>query len=299
LIVKTVGYNPTAGGDVQAGSYEGFLNAEGMRHKLARYIGHVELTTGRGPTLRQMMGYLQYNNPGWVHRSCEILAERGLLTFGSDQPTKLTQKGKDFYGVGKVKMMDTTTKDAPPVQQTVIVKQAASKPRVERKRQFYEGLTEKVGHYMASTRTKVTARLLTRTTGHSMNAVRRGLLDMMKHGLIEDRRYGSKKGLKLTAKGRQRFGVQREPKPTPAPAPVAHEAPVQPQPTRSPSPNYASFYGDDVLTTEPYEPQNAPIEQQFDEPVRKRWPTKPNLGETDTADLVMELIERGYIVKKG
>lgn len=89
--------------------YDTFLEMEAKRHELGRFIGEVEKNRGRGPTLREMMDFTGISKAGPVARMAEILAKRGLVQYGHGLPTKLTEKGRQYYATKGVKEMDTQT----------------------------------------------------------------------------------------------------------------------------------------------------------------------------------------------
>jgi hypothetical protein len=88
------------------------LEADGMRHQLGRFITDCWTSHGRGPTLKEMMGYVGIFDPNYVARMASILAERGLIEYGQGIATKPTPLGRQFYGVKDMEQ---------PKAQTVIV----------------------------------------------------------------------------------------------------------------------------------------------------------------------------------
>jgi hypothetical protein len=198
LIVKTPGYDPLAGSDNKTrrpDAVERFLGAEGTRHRIGRYIGEIESKTGRGPTIRQMMSYLQYDNAGWVHRACSILADRGLITFGTGLPTKLTKLGREFYGVSEKPMQKT--EDKPQAQQPQSQhRQVAVVPKTRSNIvKFRRQMVEKVGQYLATHyRRNNKGRYIAESIGHSRNAVYGAIHTMTEKGWVHPEKPFSKKG---------------------------------------------------------------------------------------------------------
>lgn len=228
VLVKTPGYNPAAGDSATPGKYENLLNVEGKRHQLGRYIGAYEAKFGTGPTLRQMMSYLQYDNAGWVHRSCEILAERGLVTFGKDMPTKLTQLGKQFYGIGKgVAKVDTAITDAPPPTKEVVLVPVEKKTRFDQ-----TALIEKIGDYLGRRprAKRIDQKMLAEQFGHAKTTVYDAVRTMIGQGLIEPRRKSEKTSLKLTAEGFKKFSPMKASAHQPAPRKVTPKKAVADKP---------------------------------------------------------------------
>ncbi len=87
-----------------------FLNAEGERMRLGRFIADCERRLKRGPSLREMQDFVGFGSAGYVNRMAEILAERGLVQYGRGVPTKLTEQGRQFFGLkseGAKKMEQT------------------------------------------------------------------------------------------------------------------------------------------------------------------------------------------------
>jgi hypothetical protein len=274
ILVKTTDYNPLAGTETQhVGSYDRFLNAEATRHRLGRFIGEVEAKTGRGPTLRQMMSFLQFDNAGWVSRAAEMLVQRGLVQFGRGVPTKLTALGKQFYGIKtpvtqpKEKKVDTVTETRRP---------APKSNQGPRHQQFLKRTTREVGQYLAlHRRGKITARRISEDTGHARSSVMTAMYHLMDQGLVEPRNPKTKLGYKLTPEGYEKFGGQ----PAPKRAYTPRTAPVE-------------------TVTQFVEASREPAYEPPAHPAPAATPT-PMLASVDTADLVLELIERGYVVKRG
>lgn len=212
VMVTTPGVDPMAGGPTERADptrYDRFLDAEATRHKLGRFIGQHEQKTGRGPTLRQMMDHLQSNNASWVARAAEMLGERGIIQFGRDVPTKLTAFGRQFYGFEKGKPAAVPATPTPPAEEKIIVVPVQYVPP----RPLTSDITQKVGEVIASwsgarppKKNQIAAVL-----GHGRAYIYRVVDQMAEQGLVEPLAKCSKKGVRLTIKGRQTFNPVVEP----------------------------------------------------------------------------------------
>jgi DNA-binding PadR family transcriptional regulator len=236
------------------------------------------------------MSYLQYDNAGWVHRACSILSDRGLITFGTGLPTKLTKLGREFYGVSEKPMQKT--EDKPQAQQPQSQhRQVAVVPKTRSNIvKFRRQMVEKVGQYLATHyRRNNKGRYIAESIGHSRNAVYGAIHTMTEKGWVHPEKPFSKKGFSLTPKGREHFGAKSGRRP-----PVK---PVADAPRSEPS--FTQLY--DAPTPMPLPPKVEAIEQSVRSEPKPVFPppAKPSIADIDTADLVLELIERGYIVKRG
>jgi Mn-dependent DtxR family transcriptional regulator len=118
------------------GAYDRFLDAEGERMRLGRFIADTERKTGSGPSLRDMITFVGWAQPERVSRMAEVLAEKGLIQYGRGVPTRLTDLGRDFYGVKGAKMEQQTK--APSDKKTVVM--VGKKPPAQRVKQLCEAL---------------------------------------------------------------------------------------------------------------------------------------------------------------
>lgn len=254
--------------------YERFLDAEGRRHLLARFIGEVENEKGRGPTLREMMFVLETSNGAWVHRTAEILAERGLINFGPGVATCLTEKGRQLYG-------HTTRKQEEKIMDTPNKIIAVKERKTKRKMLSAYARAMQVGKVVAEWEKDGQVPKFVDFFGPmgvgSFAPITNGIKKLVSMGLLEPRRKGAKGALHLTDKGRVKFGVavKQDVAPEQKPDPEFYEQPKPRKAWPEPQP----------------EPQTtAPVSHSFTETV--------SLPSVATADLVLELIERGYTVRK-
>jgi hypothetical protein len=252
-----------------------FLEADGKRHQLGRFIGQMWQDKARGPSLREMMDHVEYQNAGYVTRMAEILAEKGLVQFGRDVPTRLTAAGERFYGFEKKEPIMTVVPQPAvvvvPRRETRLMNPGKIERRVD---QFCKILADYQAHGGGETGLKLcdlaVAMGFQRSSG---SVVADTFMDAAERGLVlappPNRKRGYRPVFRFTELGRQRYlqpaiDAVEQAWPEEVPAPAKAEVPAESPPVHTPKPT--------VMGT---------------------------LVEVPTGDLVMELIERGYIVRKG
>jgi Mn-dependent DtxR family transcriptional regulator len=252
--------------------YKRYLDAEGTRHQLGRFIGEMEAKQGRGPTLREMMSHLGMENTGWVHRAAEMLASKQLIQFGNGVPTRLTPFGRQFYGFnGEKKMTDQTDK---PDIVLVPVKKTRAKGTI---------IAEEIGRCvfdwsgLKPPKQSEICKAIHRSTSTVSNVI----ADMVAAGWVEPFVRNTKQGIKLTDAGRERFCTK-----------TSQDIDQQPEVTSTPDRAFDALY----------EPEKGPSDDITDQVVEayRRTQAPPagraelGLGEIDTVDLIIELGRRGY-----
>ena len=87
-------------------AYERYQLAEQERHQLARFIGGYHADHGHGPSLREMMEFLNTTNGNRVSRMLDILEEKGYVARQPDVPGSL-----HLTANGRIAFMSTITID--------------------------------------------------------------------------------------------------------------------------------------------------------------------------------------------
>lgn len=273
------------------GAFDRFLDAEGLRMKLGRFIADCERREGKGPSLRAMMDFLGYSNASYVRRMAEILAERGLLQYGSHLPTKLTPQGRQFFGLRDPQPPhEGETAMEQPKPARVVVVRSSKKPPATRVNDLCNALADAMRVDPAGGAFRTWAKLAM-DIGYSENSGAGAISDIVAEairvGYLKPRERFTH-GLFFTEKGKRKFMPETiTPPPSPMPAaeepPASTGAPVRAAPREwEPHLDYA---GEPVATGRFRDPP-APAS---DSP----------LCYVDTAALIMELVERGYTVRKG
>lgn len=282
-------------GAAKPGAYDRLLSAEGQRHQLARYIGVHERDYGAGPSLAQMSQFIGISNLGYVQRMVEILIERKLVLQDPGCPPRLTTQAKELYNI---KTPQRREEDKP----IVVVRSAPSGKEKSAMKQYIFSEAERmrvVGEALADFKRKYGLRFcptqsewaeLAGWSRASGSVISEMLPIMIEEGLVEARPKKSHKPVQFTEKGLRRFMpelfVEPEAQPEPPAQPpvtepeVAAPEPIQPEPTAAePAPELRYHDVAPAAGSVPY----------FD----------MSLQDYPDGDLVVELINRGYTVKKG
>lgn len=261
-------------GEAEEGAYERFLGAEAARMSLGRFIAAKE-AIGDHISLRDMAEHVGIDSLAYVSRMAEILCQRGLIQYGPRLRTALTKKGREFFRVAPTQPVPEPDQ---PRKEIVIMEQ--HKPNVvvlktpKASRSTREHLAHRLCQYLAATsgmvRNGERHNDIAVALGYGSNSgsvVGEAARFAMEHGWIAPQPMRVR-GIQLTEKGMKKFGPR-----TPAPAAEVEEPEVpgfgveqSPEPTREP---------------EPPEPTTA-----------------DGLAHVPTAELIMELTERGYNVRK-
>lgn len=272
------------------------LEADGTRHGLARWIAHHNKEYGRGPSLREAMTHLNLSNGSWVNRQLEILAERGLIQYAPGKNTELTDAGKSFYGMAtpqrvvvpftpKEKTMPRSAENELTYNQKIELRSHSGAAA-----QYAENIGRYIyGFQLNNFGASPTHEQLRAVIGHSGGGgVAAALLLLEREGLIKPRRKAEKRNVFLTEKGKERFAQQ----------PVDYS-----EPDAAPEKPEVEEFGTGYDKPEPWNTggttEALPMEGWATEPAPPSAETvKAMLQGLATGDLIMELIERGYAVRK-
>lgn len=260
-----------------------FLDVEAQRHRLGRFVGTFERETGRGPSLRECMDFVGYQNASYVRQMLVNLSRLGLVQYGSGVPTKLTAEGRRYYGPKGAKEMEQKTKQGRAKPVIVCKDKKPKKQRVEEACRILGEFRAYAGEGERPRLSWIAARMGFSAT--SSTAVSDIFQEAARMGYVEpwEQVKGAKPRLQFTDKGRERFMPKTDfAEVDEAPPP---EQGAAPEPTQ--------------------EAPLAPLEWRPQPPVRQAEAPRPlapaagALAYVETSALVLELIERGYIVKKG
>lgn len=263
--------------------YTRFLEVEGRRQAAGRFIGQFFEKHARGPNLKEVGEHLGSDNLNWVNAQLDILIDRGIIIRGPAGPV-LTDTGRKFYNLPKegTKTMQTQqTAPAAPApnspKATVVVR---TSPTGKRRRQIISADEESriMGTFLydyfviQNRKNSPMVHDLAEMIGWNESRVSKVLRSFLAAGWITHGGGARITWFKFTDAAKERFGPKKEVASSPAPKPEPEKEKV----TIVPSPRF-----------------QAPV------PVRSPEPTRPDLSTVDTADLVLELIDRGYVVKRG
>jgi len=291
------------------GAYERFLSVEGLRMKLGRFIADNE-RQGKPTSLRAMMDFVGYDNAAYVARMAEILRERGLIHYGHGIQTKLTEHGRNFFGVKTMQTEEVhmNGNDRP----VVVVREGGGKSKHTFKQRVHAMMTLLAAEAARTGDPKVMMKQadVAEAMGYnrSSNTVIVELArDARRLGYLAEQPPGAH-GFKLTEKGLGMFGPngfnqQRGKSGRPELA-----GDTQPDPGKVDSFEHdhdTRFLSEDhvadAVGLSDYRPperlERAIIEAT--EPVMSLDLVRRAVAVAPTEKLLMELIERGYIVRKG
>lgn len=262
-------------GRTDEGSYGRYLSAEAARFGLGRFIAAKE-RIGEPISLRDMAGHVGMENLAYVSRMAEILCERGLIQYGNRLRTKLTKKGREFFGLKEEGTTAMASAAPTPAPVTVVYKSPTSIAamvfplcqaladhlRTSDRRVKYADLAEKLGYRTPSSGGNV----------HNIvkEAIRRGWLKPKKPHAF---------GIEFSTKGIAKFMPELVPPPF---------APAEPIPDQH-FDSLADF--GEPSGPRPFAPR--------EEVVYTASPRPEGIKLFDDQTLVFELIERGYTVRKG
>lgn len=281
-------HEPTAAdmGLAKEGAAGRFLDAEGERMRLGRYCANYEREHGYGPSLASMVEFVGWAKLPYVRRMAEILAERGLLQYGHGVPTRLTAQGRAFFGLkehgemenGKPKSRIVIMKDRKPAKARVnslLAILAQYKSQVgESETPRFIWLASKMG-YRGTSGSVI--------TGIFKEAEKQGLVK-----LISGRGYAS---VQFTEKGKVKFMPETvTAEPSEAPPEITFTDRVAPD-----SPVRAAARA--VFAEQPQPMPEAAMRSPY--PIVDMERPAGQLAYVETPALIMELIERGYTVRKG
>lgn len=129
IMLMTPGEQPL-GPDVpgqHGDAYGRLLSAQGERMRLGRFIADCERQGRPMPSLREMHEFVGFGSVGYINRMAEMLCESGLLQYGRGVPTRLTELGRNFFGVKTkegAKKMETAKVVVIPTSQTPHARQS-------------------------------------------------------------------------------------------------------------------------------------------------------------------------------
>jgi len=270
---------------------ERYLSVEGQRMKLGRFIAENE-RAGCPTTLRAMMDHIGYDNAAYVSRMAEILSERGLIQYGNGIPTRLTEHGRNFFGVKQMMeetMGRTTTED----RTVVVVRTEGRRPTPRQRVNQLCRLVIEHGDDDGFCRLRQID--LAEKMGASNSAVVVWAAEARRLGYIADQKKRTH-GLRITEKGLRMFGPQPE---------LASD--TQPDPEKIESADLP-LLSEHILREDAEEKDFAeyrPPERlkraiiETTEPVMSLDLVLRAVAVAPTEKLLMELIERGYVVTKG
>ena len=250
--------------------FDRFLDVEGQRHRLGRFVGQFEKENARAPSLRECMDFVGYQNAGYVRQMLVTLSRLGLVQYWPGVPTRLTAEGRRYYGLKGAEEMEQVEQSKPRGRQVVVVMHD-KKPPAHRVDQLCKALADyRRGHAGNTPTFREMARIMG-FADHSSSAIGAIARAAADKGLLQAKEPGKKFCLRFTDKGGRKYMPELYPEPAPAAEPefpeVEERRPAQEIPP-------------------------APVE----------WRPQPTAGAlqyVETSALVMELIERGYIVKRG
>lgn len=278
-------------GLAKEGAYGRFLDAEAERHRLGRFIASQLRDKGHAPTLADMVDFVGFGGPAYVNRMAEMLAEKGVIQYGRGVPTKLTELGRRLYGLKEGVEMEQVKTDA---KGRVIV--IPKRPRGQRVREMCESLADfKRGGKEPRYEDLAVA---IGFSANSSGAISEFVREATRKGWLEHKPRTQRK-LTFTEKGKAKF----------MPETVGQGRPVE------------VGFTDRVAPDSPLRAAAARAFQQPDPAMQRqadlaamvradeeaglyaaseRVPYAPSaLHLVETPALIMELIERGYTVRKG
>lgn len=254
---------------------ERYQEIEAIRQGLGRFIGRQEQQTGEPVSLRSLMEFMKSTNAGWVHRQVEILADRKLVNYGGGKGASLTQQGKMLWRFERPVFVQPQPEEKS-VMQIVEPSPEANhyntRTQGRKIRRPVEETAAKMGAILASAGGASYRLPLAQALGYQdWGGGPDNALKMLTAQGNAVRMKGSKVG--LTEQGMAKF------------ASVAQQQPM-PEKVAEPAPKRKFEVRYDVAPLTP-----KPVEQP---PVA----APPPVSLVPTADLIMELIERGYTVRK-
>jgi len=275
------------------GAYDRFLDVEGQRMRLGRFVADCERRNGRGPSLREMMDFTGFNSAGYVQRMAEMLAEKGLLQYGHGVPTKLTAMGRQYFGLPPapepMEQMEQVMEQTKP---TVVL--VGRRPLNTTVKLLCECLAsyKRENDGGSPTYAELARRMGFKGKGTSLSVI---VPEAVRRGWLKPREPRTQHNLHFTEKGKAKFMPELvAPPPSPMPDDEAPEL------TEEAATRAQISIGDTVvreatgsLTGDYAEPRALPTFEPAPEPTLDM-----GLAHVPTAELMMELVGRGYTVRK-
>lgn len=280
-------------------AYERFLDVEGTRMRLGRFIADNE-RSGRPTTLRAMMDHVGYQNAAYVARMAEVLAERGLLQFGPNLPTKLTERGRDFFGVKEMQQQEVQMNGNEGTTVVVVRKEKSRQTFKQRVHAFMDILAKEVAK-TGNRKVMFKQSELAMMMGYAASSgqvIQDFARDATRLGYLTDKPLGTH-GYTVTDKGIKMFGPQPElagdtqPDPDKIEEEVFEGEPV----TVLHHDHDTRFLSEGHPGPDAYRDRFGGL--RYVEDTRPVPTTASPLAFADTAALILELVERGYTVRKG
>lgn len=264
--------------------YTRYLEADAMRHKLGRYIGECVRKSGYGPTLREAMIYVGIDNAAYVARMADILAEHGIIKKSGAvlSTARLTPSGEALY---RLRPTEEDKMDKTEINPVAKPKRPYTNPK-----NMDELVGMAIANFFRVNGDSYSPEFKELNLGYSYKShtITQSVNRLAEQGYLLPRPKGAKRSLHFTDKGHARFMPETMPV---APEPVAERqmhVPMAPVPM--PSPAKAERPAQPLVTQVVREWMEVPAPTTCDYAM---------LRNADTADMILELIDRGYIVKRG